>query len=133
MKHLMCTAVKYRPFQVPPGANASPPPPRFVTISHSCILEWCVAKIRQRLVIGLHADKNETSASESNYKYLFENVSEIADKDRTESLNEPFDLHELRRALREIKKTFCSWCRQNIVRNVTKTSEMFHKNGLKAV
>ena len=41
---------------------------------------------------------------ESNYKYLFENVSDIADKDRTESLNEPFDLHEFRRALREIKK-----------------------------
>jgi len=38
---------------------------------------------------------------ESNRKYLFENVSESA---RTGSLNEPFGLHELRRALREIKK-----------------------------
>jgi len=39
--------------------------------------------------------------TESNHKYLFENVSECA---RTDSLNEPFGLHELRRALREIKK-----------------------------
>ena len=59
----------------------------------------------------ISSDKNHSSTFllrkkdiESNYKYLFENVSDIEDKDRTESLNEPFDLHELRRALREIKK-----------------------------
>jgi len=70
----------------------------------------------------ISSDKNHSSTFllwkkdiESYYKYLFENLSEIADKNRTESLNEPFDLHEVHRALREIKKTFCSWCRQNIV------------------
>ena len=41
---------------------------------------------------------------ESNHKHLFENTPEDADCDKLKTLNEPFDLHELRRALREVKK-----------------------------
>ena len=40
---------------------------------------------------------------ELNHKDLYANNSDNADNPK--SLNEPFDLHELRRALREVKKT----------------------------
>ena len=41
---------------------------------------------------------------ESNHTHLFENISDVTNNDRLQSLNEPFVLHELRRALREVKK-----------------------------
>ena len=41
---------------------------------------------------------------ERNHKNLFENTPTSADTEKTQNLNEPFALHELRRALRDIKK-----------------------------
>jgi len=43
---------------------------------------------------------------ESNHTHLFENISDDTNNDRLQSLNEPFVLHELRRALREVKYNF---------------------------
>ena len=59
--------------------------------------------------ISSNKNHNDTFLShkndiELNHKELFANLSEDVNNNRLKSLNEPFDLHELRRAVRETKK-----------------------------
>ena len=55
--------------------------------------------------ISSNKNHNDTFLShkndiELNHKELFENSTDIANKNRLKSLNEPFDLHELRKAVK---------------------------------
>ena len=46
---------------------------------------------------------------ELNHKKVFENSTDVVNNNRLKSFSKPFDLHELRRAVRETKKTLGCW------------------------
>ena len=64
---------------------------------------------------------------------FYKNTADVAHNEKLKSLNEPFDLHELRRALRETKKHSAPGADRITYEMLQKNTKMLHKSSIKTI
>jgi len=68
-----------------------------------------------------------------NPSQFHKNTADVAHNEKLKSLNEPFDLHELRRALRETKKHSAPGADRITYEMLQKNTKMLHKSSIKTI